>query len=217
MLLYVLCCSFWPAVGTTAAAGGLVVSVVDRRAAPVDDVVVFAAPASGRVQAGAPRARAIMDQRHRQFVPHILVVQTGTLVDFPNNDSVSHHVYSFSPARPFELALYKGDPHPPIEFDKAGPVVLGCNIHDNMIGYIYVVDTPYFAKTGGDGRADLGALPPGRYYVRVWTPRLREKDLPAAVTIELPADADRPLAFRLEGRMAPPQALGGSTLQWTDY
>ncbi len=77
-----------------------------------------------------------MDQQGHQFVPHLLVVQAGTEVTFPNSDNVSHHVYSFSPTKPFELPLYKGDVYPPVTFEKAGIVVVGCNIHDSMLGYI---------------------------------------------------------------------------------
>ena len=79
-----------------------------------------------------------MDQRNRAFVPHVLIVPVGSSVTFPNGDSVSHQVYSFSPARKFQLPLYRGSPNPPVVFDRAGVVTLGCNIHDPMRGYIFV-------------------------------------------------------------------------------
>ncbi len=74
---------------------------------------------------------------------------------------MSHHVYSFSEAKTFELALYKGNAHPPLVFDRPGVVVLGCNIHDSMLGYILVVDTPHFASTDAAGALSLDE-PAGR-------------------------------------------------------
>jgi hypothetical protein len=95
-------------------------------------------------------------------------VLVGSTVAFPNRDSVRHHVYSFSPAKRFELPLYAGMPSQPVLFDKAGVVVLGCNIHDWMVGYVYVSESPWFAKTGADGSTVIAELPPRRYVVRVW-------------------------------------------------
>jgi hypothetical protein len=107
-------------------------------------------------------------------------VQTGTAVRFPNMDDVQHHVYSFSPAKTFQLPLYKGTPPNAVVFDKAGVVTLGCNIHDQMSAYIVVVDTPFFEKSGANGRAALRDLEPGRYTVHVWIPETRE---PASATV----------------------------------
>jgi len=124
-----------------------------------------------------------MDQKNRMFIPHVLAVQTGTSVRFPNSDDIRHHVYSFSPAKPFQLPLYKGTPANPVLFDRAGVVTLGCNIHDQMSAFIVVVDTPYFERTGGDGRATLRDLEPGKYVVHVWYPEMRDEPPPANVTI----------------------------------
>ena len=127
---------------------------------------------------GAPRtapatASADMKQVQRSFVPSLLVVQTGTSVHFPNFDTVRHHVYSFSPTKTFELKLYAGTPAQPVVFDKAGTATLGCNIHDRMLAYIHVVDTPYFGVTDGLGNVTID-LPPGDHTVRVWTPNMGE-------------------------------------------
>lgn len=124
-----------------------------------------------------------MDQKNRMFIPHVLPVQTGTAVQFPNSDDVRHHVYSFSPAKPFQLPLYKGTPANPEVFDRAGVVTLGCNIHDQMSAFIVVVDTPYFEKTPVGGRATLRVLNGGRYTVRVWYPDMREEPPPHRVTL----------------------------------
>jgi plastocyanin len=118
-----------------------------------------------------PVGKGIMDQRYSQFAPGVLAITTGSLVVFPNSDNIRHQVYSFSPAKTFDLPLYAGTPAAPVRFDKAGVVAIGCNIHDWMIGYIVVLDTPYFAKTDVTGHATL-ALPPGKYRLRTWHPRL---------------------------------------------
>lgn len=98
---------------------------------------------------------AIIDQRERQFVPEVLAVEVGTLVEFPNSDDIRHHVYSFSPAKKFELRLYHGTTAEPVLFNQAGKVVLGCNIHDSMLGYIYVLETNRFAVTNEYGKVSI--------------------------------------------------------------
>jgi plastocyanin len=108
----------------------------------------------------SPDTRVIIDQINRAFVPRVSAVQVGTLVQFPNSDDVRHHVYSFSAAKRFELKLYHGHSAPPIHFNAPGKVVLGCNIHDAMVGYVYVMATPYFALTDPRGWADI-SLPAG--------------------------------------------------------
>lgn len=122
----------------------------------------------------AKGAQGQMAQRDKAFAPTLLVVQTGTPVSFPNFDTVRHHVYSFSPTKPFELKLYAGTPVAPVVFDRAGTATLGCNIHDRMLGYIHVVDTPYFGQTDGQGRVVLD-LPEGHHRLKVWTPTMGEK------------------------------------------
>src|SRR5438105_7653048 len=151
-------------------AGSLEVIVKDDKGRPGSDAVAYAV-AAGAASA-APKKQAVVDQRDKQFVPYVTAVQVGTAVIFPNSDNIRHHVYSFSPAKRFELPLYAGVPAEPVLFDKPGIVVLGCNIHDWMIGYVYVSESPYFAKTGADGKALLAELPPRVYTVRVWHPQL---------------------------------------------
>lgn len=126
------------------------------------------------VRATAPaNATANMAQKGRAFQPTLLVVQTGTPVLFPNFDTVRHHVYSFSAIKKFEIKLYAGTPAAPVVFDKAGTATLGCNIHDQMLGYVHVVDTPYFGVTGADGQVNLD-LPAGEHRVQIWWPALGE-------------------------------------------
>ncbi len=146
-------------------AGELSVDVLDTVGTPIENAVVYAEPES---KVSTVKATAIIDQRGKQFNPLVSVVQTGTDISFPNLDSVRHHVYSFSPAKTFELKLYSGVPTAPVKFDKAGTVVLGCNIHDFMVAFIQVVDTPYFAKTDKTGKVVLHDLPNGNYTLKAW-------------------------------------------------
>ena len=132
---------------------------------PLEDVVAWAIPREP-VAAPAAKPTAAVEQINKAFVPMVSIVQVGTMVRFPNRDEFRHHVYSFSAAKKFEIKLYAGTPASPIEFDKPGEVVMGCNIHDAMVGYIYVVESPYFGKTGKDGVVRLENLPPGDYEVR---------------------------------------------------
>jgi plastocyanin len=126
-------------------------------------------------KASAPASTtAELGQRNKAFTPNLLVIQTGTQVSFPNFDTVRHHVYSFSPAHPFEIKLYAGTPAAPVLFDKAGTATLGCNIHDRMLAYIHVVDTPYFGVTDATGKVTID-LPAGDHLARLWTPNLGEK------------------------------------------
>ena len=149
------------------ARGALSVDVVDKSGAPLDDAVVWAVPASGRYPAHGA-SNAIIDQVGRQFSPRVVVIQTGTSVSFPNKDNVRHQVYSFSLPKVFELSLYSGVPSKPVVFVKAGLVIMGCNIHDRMVGFVQVVDTPWFAKSGKDGVARIEGLPGEDVVVHVW-------------------------------------------------
>ena len=121
----------------------------------------------------APGTVADMAQKNKTFVPTLRVIQTGSLVNFPNFDTVRHHVYSFSAIKTFEIKLYAGTPAEPVLFDKPGTATLGCNIHDRMLGYIHVVDTPYFGVTDANGDLTLD-IPKGEHKIRVWTTAMGE-------------------------------------------
>ncbi|SEK76751.1 methylamine utilization protein [Halomonas daqiaonensis] len=111
-------------------------------------------------------------QRDATFIPHVSVVAVGSRVIFPNRDTTRHHVFSFSPAKVFDLELYLQDTPPPVIFDQAGVVVLGCNIHDHMQAFIVVSDAPHIVRTDADGRVTMPDLPAGRHALRIWHPRL---------------------------------------------
>lgn len=177
--------------GMSAHAGQIAVRVVDRLEHAVPEVVVTVVPlqpAAARSSPAIATATAVMDQRNLAFTPRVLAIAVGTRVDFPNNDGVSHQVYSFSPAKKFQLPLYKGEAHPPVLFDREGLVVLGCNIHDQMVGYIYVTAAPWFGTTGADGALALANVPAGDYRIALWSPLIA--DPPASLTRTLHLEAD---------------------------
>jgi plastocyanin len=194
------------------AAGGadaaeLTATVTLETSEPLSDVVVVAIPRGGApVTVRTPRET--VDQIDKEFVPYVKAVVVGSPVYFPNKDNIRHHVYSFSPAKTFELPLYTGTPSHPVVFDRPGIVTIGCNIHDWMIGHIYVSPSPYFGTTGRDGRTKLENVPPGAYSVRVWHPRMEvsEESTARAMTLGAgPVDAAWQLTLRadLRPRRAP--------------
>jgi plastocyanin len=174
----------------------LSVIVVGRDGRGVDEVVVTATPAAANIGSRSTLRPAVMDQKNLEFLPRVLVVAAGTRVEFPNNDSVSHQVYSFSAAKRFQLPLYKGQVHPPITFERPGLVVLGCNIHDAMVGYIYVTDAPYFGTTGAGGSAQLKGLPAGDYRVTIWSPFIA--DAPASLDRTVHVDGNEPATTQVQ-------------------
>ncbi len=155
--------------GCVPAAGAITVQIrlTDQQGHVVSNAAVYAMPVNGKLPVPHP-GTAVIDQIHREFVPLVSIIQTGTSVSFPNLDNIEHDVYSFSPAKTFELDLYSGVPSHPVVFDKPGLVVLGFNVHDSMLAYVYVVDTPYIAKSDASGIARIDNLPPGNYEFKVW-------------------------------------------------
>ena len=205
-------------VGSGAAlAGGVAVQVKTAAGQPVADaIVVLEAPSGATLPPSASRATATVDQRDLRFVPEISVVRTGTAIGFPNGDKVLHQVYSFSPAKNFKLSLYTGHVHPPLVFDAPGIVTLGCNIHDAMIGFIYVTDSPWFGKTDAVGRYESELLPPGNYRVLIWHPRFDEATPQLEAALTVPAEGSVPLVVSLTKRMKPATS-DNSTRQWKGY
>ncbi|HEY3809066.1 MAG TPA: hypothetical protein VGL50_03930 [Steroidobacteraceae bacterium] len=200
-------------------AADLDISVVDAAGHGVAGIVLIAEPKFELPAAKRTTPHgAIMDQRQKQFVPNILVIQTGTGVDFPNSDQIEHQVYSFSPAKPFQLSLYAGRKYPPIIFDKAGLVVIGCNIHDQMIGYIYVTDSPWFGRSDAQGHWVVHDVPAGQYRIVAWHPRLQE---PAGTTLQSQVAATDGAPVSAVFRLTKPlrAASGGHSgdPRWVDY
>lgn len=171
--------------------------VKDRHGKSVADAVVLAIPTDPKIAQRAKTPADAIDQVDKQFVPYVKPVFLGSKVRFPNSDHIRHQVYSFSPAKIFELPLYAGTDAPPVVFDKPGVVVLGCNIHDWMVGYIYVSETPFFAKTETAGTAVIADLPPGDYTVRVWHPSMEGGENATLRQVTLNADAPTDVAWEL--------------------
>lgn len=187
----------WGAAAWPATAADLSVSVLTPAGRPVADAVVMVrvrGAGSGPVRFPWPM---VVEQRDMQFQPFVLIAPVGAEVAFPNHDPFRHHVYSFSPAKTFELKLYGHDETRTVRFDKPGVVALGCNIHDDMSAFIRVVDTPHAAKSGARGDAVLRNLPPGPATLIVWHPYARggrdvvsEILVPAVGTLNVRVAAD---------------------------
>lgn len=145
------------------------IRVLDQNGEPLDNAVLELPIAP--VQQ-APATVAIIDQINKRFVPMVIAIERGQQVNFPNNDNIRHHVYSFSEIRQFSTELYADIPGEPIAFDKEGIAVLGCNIHDSMVGYIFVSAWQHVAVTDATGRVtfDLGDTSSLPATLQVWHP-----------------------------------------------
>ncbi|MCJ7555580.1 MAG: methylamine utilization protein [Gammaproteobacteria bacterium] len=198
-------------------AAPLQVTVLDRDNQPVPDVAVYLQPTGAARSVALPGTTAIMDQIDTRFVPSLLVVQSGTSVEFPNTDTVAHHVYSFSHPNDFKLPLYKGNAHPPVSLESSGIVILGCNVHDNMLGYIVVVDTPLFSKTDKHGTANFDVSPGAVTTVSIWSPRFRDGPEALNKAMEVINDGNIPVTFKLAKTLRPPIDQQSDALSWSSY
>jgi len=147
--------------------------VVDQAGMPLRDAVIEITPRAGDTRQPAFRWRNAIAQKNQAFLPSTLIVAKGAVVAFPNLDNVRHSIYSFSKPGPFKIDLYGQDQTRTQQFKVAGTIALGCNIHDKMQGYIRVTNTPYAARSDGNGLADIEGLGRGSYDVVVWHPRIR--------------------------------------------
>ena len=170
-------------IATGAMAASVTVKVSDSSGRPLADAIVVLDPLDQTP--AATRGSAQIDQVNQEFVPRVTVVRTGTSLAFPNSDRVRHQVYSFSPANTFALKLYAGSPQTQVPFNKPGLVTMGCNIHDSMVAFVAVVDSPYFGKSSSLGTLEL-KVPAGRYRLRVWqeTAAKAYRSDPLAVGVE---------------------------------
>ncbi|MCG6273811.1 methylamine utilization protein [Vibrio vulnificus] len=148
-------------------AADLTIRVFTQQGEPLENAVVFL-KSDALLQSLQPMPVTELSQNNRTFTPNVLVITKGSAVEFPNRDRVRHHVYSFSNAKTFELKLYSGRPEKPVVFDKAGVVEIGCNIHDSMLAWILVSDTPLFAKTNNNGEVHFTQQPADTYQIEVW-------------------------------------------------
>jgi plastocyanin len=130
--------------------------------------VVWLKRANGETPRPAPAKGKVISQKGKAFVPHVLAVPVGTKVDFRNDDAIFHNVFSLTKPNDFDTGLYKQGGEYEQTFKKPGPVQLLCNIHSSMIGYVYVVDSPYYTQADGSGAFTIKGVPPGEYEIEVW-------------------------------------------------
>jgi plastocyanin len=175
--LWIGAIAFASGLNATASAAELNVRVNDNRGHPLANAVVTLVPQNA-AQSPAPKRTSapstkIIDQKDEKFVPYIEIFRPGDKVLFRNSDQTRHDVYSFSPVKSFEFVLVPGESSKPLELDQTGIVAVGCNIHDQMITYLFVSDAGWIARSGVDGRVRLRDVPAGAWNVRVWHPNLR--------------------------------------------
>jgi len=183
-------------------AANLSVRVVDASGRPVRDAVVTLYPSGSAARPARPGGRYTVSQQNLQFHPFLAVVPVGADVSFPNLDPTRHHVYSFSPAKKFELKLFAKDQSRTVHFDKPGVVALGCNIHDQMSAFIVVTDSAWTARTNAQGVASFSDAPSVPARLTVWHPYLRA---PGGQVQQVVAASQRSLNFQV--RLRPPPAM----------
>lgn len=172
--------------------GSITGTVKCRRVRQPKDVVVYIEKV-GDNNYPAPEEHGIIDQMNLMFVPHVMVVQRGATVDFPNSDMVRHNV--FSPpdcCNQFNLGTYDIGSSKPFVFEKTCEVPLLCNVHAEMAAYVLVLDNPYFSVTGADGVFKIENVPPGDYKLSAWHEKLR------TVTQDVKVEAGKALSVGFE-------------------
>jgi plastocyanin len=201
----------WPVIAPAGQPVTLAVTGTDGQ--PVAGVALYLAD----VHTPGTAPPAIVDQRREKFVPAVSIVTVGDEVQFTNSDPTSHHVYSFSRPNAFALPLYKGDESLATRFTRAGVVVLGCNIHDSMLGYVVIVDSTRRGITGADGRVTLTDVPPGRHAVRAWAPGFDRDEPPQVGVIVVSESAPASGTFSIAGNGSRPAAPKRGSLVGGDY
>jgi len=171
------------AMALPAAAATVDIQISETGGLPAANAVVALTAQGERTPPSRLPAEAMIDQRHETFLPLVTIVRKGGHVIFTNNDTTMHQVYSFSPIKQFEFEIDEGHRSEPVVFDKPGVASIGCNIHDHMITYVYVADTPWAVLTDSKGHAQLADLPPGNYRVDIWHPQLVPGRPPPSTTL----------------------------------
>lgn len=169
------CCVLLLISSIAARAAEVAFIVTDQTGRPVADAVVSLAKAESRkrlANTADNASRAVIDQQNMAFAPLVSVVRRGGAVEFTNDDRVRHHVYSFAPVKRFEFVLNPGETSRVLKFAESGVAAIGCNIHDNMLAYVYVTDAPWSAVTDAEGRATIAGVAEGGLVARAWHPRL---------------------------------------------
>ena len=197
----------------SSAAAEFEITVLDRNGEPVPNVAVYVQSDDDGDRPETEKI-AVMQQVDSRFEPDLLVVQTGTRVQFPNNDIVAHHVYSFSTPNNFVLPMFRGGMRPQVQFEHPGVVTVGCNLHDQMVGYILVVDGQAYGKTDRDGRVHLDADNPEGVTVKIWSPDIRPEQENLAQTVR--AGRSARLTFLLTEELRTQQSDDMETYSWRE-
>jgi plastocyanin len=192
--------------GAAAFAADLTVVVNDANGAPVADAVITLAPAAASIEA-TPSATSttVIDQQNESFGSLVSLIKPGDRVRFRNSDGFLHHVYSFARINPFDLHVRAEETSAETRYDKVGIAAIGCNVHDNMLTYVYVTDLPFAAKTDETGAARIVNAPEGYAALSVWHPRAKTRNQEIVSTISIssaPQEFEVTLALRPERRQS---------------
>lgn len=136
------------------------------------NVVVWLTPIDSSITKPPPRTTAKLLQKDKQFHPHLLVVPTGTSVEFPNMDPFFHNVFSLFNGKRFDLGLYETGTHRSVTFDREGVSYIFCNIHPEMAAIVITLNSPWFTISDGNGSVVIRDVPPGRYRMHLWAEQL---------------------------------------------
>jgi plastocyanin len=185
---------------SAALAGSFVGTSTNKENGPLSDVVFALKPLSSNIVVPVTSPSLIsVTQDNLQFKPYVSVIRLGSSAQFPNKDSVEHHIKSFSAIKPFEIAVHKpGDSPKPIVFDKEGAVIIYCILHDWMRTFIYVADTPWFSQTAELGAARIENVPAGDYEVLAWHPDLGQFKPALTQKITVPVTGSVTTNFKFE-------------------
>lgn len=156
-------------------ASATLVKVLDQHGMPLENAIIEIEMLKNEEVSSVATDTYIMDQVNKSFYPHVLTIPKNSVVNFPNSDNIRHHVYSFSKTKPFELKLYAGKSKKPVRFKQSGVVVLGCNIHDSMVGYIYVYANSTVYKTGINGDIHIPGSVQASQKIWLWHPKADKK------------------------------------------
>src|SRR6476469_1362048 len=187
---------------SSVASAPLNIRVVDAPGRPVQDAVVTLYPAGNAARPARAGGRFVVSQKDLKFHPFLTIVPVGADVSFPNLDPTKHHVYSFSPAKKFELKLFARDQSRTVHFEKPGVVALGCNIHDQMSAFVVVTDSAWTARTNAQGIAAFADAPNASARLTVWHPYLR---VPGGIVQQGVAASQRSASFSV--RLRPPPSM----------
>jgi plastocyanin len=166
------------------------------RKAALNDIVLWLSPADDSTPARTsplPKTGYRLVQKDKMFTPHLLVVPAGSSVDFPNEDPFFHNVFSLFNGKRFDLGLYESGTHRAVRFDREGVSYIFCNIHPEMGAIVLALHSPYFALSAADGSVTIHNVPPGKYYVHLWSEQFQSGD-PAA-----PSTTDRIVQVTAQG------------------